>query len=143
MFLRFRCALRRLDDLAGGTTAFRVARLLVHMERKRGASGDRGELRVTRTEIARNVSARVETVVRTLAEWEKAGIILRRPRSIVVRDRPALNRLAGGVRSTTDWCRGCGICSEALAAPRALGGSRRRAPSLLDAPQAFDARAVQ
>lgn len=85
----------KIAILSAGTIEQRLAALVEHLAARFGDEID-GALHIpvtlTRRMIAQLVGARVETVIRALAAWRKAGIVDAGV-EIVIRDRAALRRV--------------------------------------------------
>ena len=69
----------RIDVLSAGSVPRRLATLLLQLGDRFGDVGDDGVVRVpvalSRGALARLVSARVETVIRTASEWQKRALL--------------------------------------------------------------------
>ena len=82
--LRHTAALRaKIDIVSAGAVPRRLAALMYYLIERFGKPAAGGavsvEVNLTREEISQLVSARVETVIRILSRWQKAGWLLTRP----------------------------------------------------------------
>lgn len=89
----------RIHVLSAGAVAQRVATLFLYLAERLGDVGEDGVTRVpvalSRTSVAHLVSARVETVIRVVSEWQKAGWLATDSTGFDLRDVPALERVSG------------------------------------------------
>lgn len=88
----------RIDVLSAGSVPRRLATLLLQLSERFGDSGEDGVMRVpvalSRGALARLVSARVETVIRTASDWQKRGILSTDSAGFELLDAPELERIA-------------------------------------------------
>ena len=88
----------RIDVLSAGAVPSRVATLLLHLADRFGDTDDEGVLRVpltlSRTSLARLVSARVETVIRVVSDWQKRGLLATESSGFALRDAEAIRAIA-------------------------------------------------
>ncbi len=88
----------RIDVLSAGSVPRRLATLLLHLAERFGDSVGERDARIpvslSRTALARLVSARVETVIRTASEWQKRGLITTDATGFEVHDLAELQRIA-------------------------------------------------
>ncbi len=87
----------RIDVLSAGAVPQRLAALLLHLGERFGDTDEGGALRIplalSRASLARLVSARVETVIRTASEWQKRGLLVTDATGFEVRDAAALQQI--------------------------------------------------
>lgn len=90
----------RIDVLSAGAVPQRLATLLLHLGERFGDTTDAGTtsipISLTRVSLARLVSARVETVIRTASEWQKRGLITTSDEGFELLDPTALQSIADG-----------------------------------------------
>ncbi len=88
----------RIDVLSAGSVPQRLATLLLHLAERFGDSVDektsRIPLSLSRTALARLVSARVETVIRAASDWQKRGLLSTDATGFEVHDLAELQRIA-------------------------------------------------
>ncbi len=88
----------RIDVLSAGSVPRRLATLLLQLADRFGDVGDDGVVRVpvalSRGALARLVSARVETVIRTASEWQKRSLLGTDAGGFELLDVAALQRIA-------------------------------------------------
>lgn len=69
----------KIDIMSAGSVPARLASLLLHLAERFGDEDEAGSTRIpvqlSRTALARLISARVETVIRTLSAWQRAGLV--------------------------------------------------------------------
>lgn len=89
----------RIHVLSAGAVPQRIATLFLYLAERLGDVGDDGVTRIpvalSRAGVARLVSARVETVIRVLSEWQKAGWLLTDTTGFDLRDVAALEKISG------------------------------------------------
>jgi CRP-like cAMP-binding protein len=90
----------RIDVLSAGSVSQRLATLLLHLGERFGDTRDDGSTSIpvslSRSSLARLVSARVETVIRTASDWQKRGIIATDVDGFTLLDPRALQHIADG-----------------------------------------------
>lgn len=89
--------LLRVEELAASRTRQRLASLLIYLAQSFGKQEDDRyiiTLRLSHDDLASWIGSARETVSRQMEQLEKAGLIARRDRHIVVLDMPALKRHA-------------------------------------------------
>lgn len=97
--LQHTAALRaKIDIVSAGSVPRRLAALLHYLIERFGKPADVGggvvvEVNLTREEIGQLVSARVETVIRILSRWQKAGWLTSRPGGIEITRADMLERI--------------------------------------------------
>lgn len=89
----------KIEILSAGKVASRLASLLVHLAERFG--NDDGGTRhipivLSRPMLAQLVSARPETVIRTLTRWRKEGMVQANDEGFVVREPSRLAEIAAG-----------------------------------------------
>ena len=88
----------RIEVLSAGSVPRRLATLLLQLAERFGDAGDDGVVHVpvalSRSALARLVSARVETVIRTASEWQKRSLLRSAPGGFELLDAAALQRIA-------------------------------------------------
>lgn len=83
----------RIWQMAAEKVERRLARALLHFNDKFGCEGRLG---VTQQDLAEFTGTTIESVNRTLRNWEDRGLIERSRKQIEIRDRDALSRLTTG-----------------------------------------------
>lgn len=96
--LQHSAALRaKIDIVSAGSVPRRLAALMHYLIERFGHQTDSGSILVdvhlAREDIAQLVSARVETVIRILSRWQKAGWITPRPGGIEIERADMLRRI--------------------------------------------------
>lgn len=96
--LRHTAALRaKIDIVSAGSVPRRLAALLHYLIERFGRPAHNGavlvEIHLTREEISQLVSARVETVIRILSRWQKAGWLANRPQGMEITRADMLERI--------------------------------------------------
>ena len=96
--LQHTAALRaKIDIVSAGSVPRRLAALISYLIQRFGHPADGGAtavaMNLSREEIAQLVSARVETVIRILSRWQKAGWLTTRPDGIEIRRADMLQRI--------------------------------------------------
>lgn len=88
----------KVEILGAGSVPARLANLFVHLAARFGDQDDDGQVIVpvalSRAALASLVSARTETVIRTLRPWEDDGLLITRDGGFVLADPPALRAIA-------------------------------------------------
>lgn len=88
----------RIEVLSAGSVPQRLATLLLQLADRFGDTGDDGVVRIpvalSRGALARLVSARVETVIRTASEWQKRSLMGSDGGGFELFDVPTLQRIA-------------------------------------------------
>ncbi|MEZ4252736.1 MAG: Crp/Fnr family transcriptional regulator [Polyangiales bacterium] len=88
----------KIDVMAAGTVPRRLALFLLNLADRFGDEFEQGEtvipIALNRQQVATYVNARVETVIRALSIWRKAGLVDFRRDSIVLRDADSLRQAA-------------------------------------------------
>lgn len=118
----------RIEVLSAGSVPQRLATLLLQLADRFGDTGDDGVVRIpvalSRGALARLVSARVETVIRTASEWQKRSLMgsdgggfrtLRRPYA-------AAHRRRGLTPPRAERSRGRLVASGHVGTQRVFGG---------------------
>lgn len=87
--LQHTAALRaKIDIVSAGSVPRRLAALMVYLIERFGRPVGPGavavDLNLTREDVSQLVSARVETVIRILSRWHKAGWLMNRPGGIEI-----------------------------------------------------------
>lgn len=90
---RLRRAHERLRSLALEPLEQRLARALLLLADR---AGDGRSVAVTRRRLAEMVGATPESVMRTVARWQRSGLVRGSRSRLVVIDRPGLEAVAGG-----------------------------------------------
>lgn len=79
---------QKIRIMTAGPVERRLAALLLHLAERFGDEGDDGALTIpvvlSRSELARLVGATIETTIRTMSKWQKAGIVSTTPKGFVV-----------------------------------------------------------
>lgn len=96
--LQHTAALRaKIDIVSAGSVPRRLAALMIYLierfGRPVGAEAVAVEVNLTREEISQLVSARVETVIRILSRWHKAGWLTSRPGALEITRADMLRRI--------------------------------------------------
>ncbi len=96
--LQHTAALRaKIDIVSAGSVPRRLAALISYLIERFGHPADADAIAVGvnlhREEIAQLVSARVETVIRILSRWQKAGWLTTRPEGFEIRRADMLQRI--------------------------------------------------
>ncbi len=87
---------QRVGELTVGTIECRLAAVMSRLAQRMGLKDARGvflPIRLTRSELARFVSCREETVIRLIKRWERLGWIDTQPEGFIFHDLPALTQL--------------------------------------------------
>lgn len=94
----------KIDVLSAGSVEARLATLLLKFYEQLGDDFDDGTSRIpvplSRQELADSVSTSFETVIRTLARWERAGVLTTDADGFTLKDMAVL-REASGLASST------------------------------------------
>jgi CRP-like cAMP-binding protein len=91
----------KIAVMCAGSVEHRLAMFLVDLASRFGDEADGGvivQVPLSRGDLAIAVGATVETVIRTMSRWQKAGVLATDARGFVLRDLPALERLIEGFR---------------------------------------------
>ncbi|NMG14492.1 Transcriptional regulator, Crp/Fnr family [Aromatoleum bremense] len=98
--LQHTAALRaKIDIVSAGSVPRRLAALMIYLIERFGRPAGSGsdavavEVNLTREEISQLVSARVETVIRILSRWQKAGWLTSRPGGMEITRADMLRRI--------------------------------------------------
>jgi CRP-like cAMP-binding protein len=90
---------QRIPEVAGGRVETRFALLFLKLAEKAGRP-DGPEvvvpLHLTRQDLADLTGTTIETAIRVMSRWGKAGLVLTEPEGFRVHDRETLERLARG-----------------------------------------------
>ncbi|MFO0563392.1 MAG: Crp/Fnr family transcriptional regulator [Polyangiales bacterium] len=90
----------RIDVLSAGSVPQRLATLLLHLGERFGDTTHTGTTHIpislSRSSLARLVSARVETVIRTASDWQKRSLITTDDDGFELLDAAALQSIADG-----------------------------------------------
>lgn len=92
--------MRLVEGLSAGSVERRLATTLANLAGRVGQPFPGGLLvpvRLRRAELAALAATSVESVSRSLATWQRRGILTVLPEGYLVRELPALQRLAGGL----------------------------------------------
>ena len=94
----------KIAVMCAGSVEHRLAMLLLDLKARFGDEDADGSVIVqvplSRGDLATSVGATVETVIRTMSRWQKAGVLETDARGFVLRDLSALERLVEGFRVT-------------------------------------------
>lgn len=90
------CALReKIRIMTAGPVERRLAALLLHLAERFGDENERGEIEIpvalSRNDLARLVGATMETTIRTMSKWQKAGIVSTTPTGFVLHSPAGLD----------------------------------------------------
>jgi len=88
----------RLANLSGARVEERIARLFLQKLDEMGRSERGGEflpLALSRQEIADLSGTTIETAIRVMSRWGKAGVVKTEHEGFLIQDRVALERMAG------------------------------------------------
>jgi CRP-like cAMP-binding protein len=88
----------RLSELAGARVEERIARFLLRKSDEIARPGYGGlfiPLALSRQEVADMTGTTIETAIRVMSRWAKAGLVATRDDGFVLLDRPRLLELAG------------------------------------------------
>jgi CRP-like cAMP-binding protein len=88
---------RRIPEVAGGRVETRFAHLFLKLADRVGRPQDGGRfvpMPLSRQELADLTGTTIETCIRIMSRWGKEGIVLTERDGFLVRDAPALERLA-------------------------------------------------
>lgn len=80
---------KRLDELGNGAVEDRLARVLLRIGKEVGLKDARGvfvPLKLSRGDLAEMVGCRVETAIRIMTRWQRAGVVETRREGLVLRD---------------------------------------------------------
>ena len=92
----------KIAVMCAGSVEHRLAMLLLDLKARFGDEDADGSVIVqvplSRGDLAISVGATVETVIRTMSRWQKAGVLETDARGFVLRDLPALEGLVEGFR---------------------------------------------
>ncbi len=87
----------KIGVMSAGSVPKRLATLLLSLAERFGDEQEDGTVRIpvaiSRGELACLVSARVETTIRAIRQWERAGLVTTEPSGFVLHDVVALERL--------------------------------------------------
>jgi CRP-like cAMP-binding protein len=87
----------KIGIMTAGSVPKRLSALFLHLLERFGDVGDDGAsfipVSLSRAELARLVGARVETIIRTMSRWQKAGLIDTGPDGFTVRSQGALRAI--------------------------------------------------
>lgn len=90
----------KIEILSAGKVPSRLASLLLYLAERFGDDDDRGAtfipIALSRPMLAHLVSARPETVIRTLTRWRKEGMVQADDEGFVVREPKRLAEIAAG-----------------------------------------------
>jgi CRP-like cAMP-binding protein len=90
----------KIRIMSAGAVPQRLATLLLHLAERFGDEDDTGAtfvpVALSRSELASLVGARVETTIRAVSRWRKAGVLATPPEGFAIRDLEALRRIARG-----------------------------------------------
>jgi len=79
---------QKIRIMTAGPVERRLAALLLHLAERFGDENESGELAIpvtlSRSDLARLVGATIETTIRTMSKWQKAGIVSTTPEGFVV-----------------------------------------------------------
>jgi CRP-like cAMP-binding protein len=90
---------QRIPEVAGGRVETRFALLFLKLAEKTGRQDGLEvlvPLHLTRQDLADLTGTTIETAIRVMSRWGKAGLVLTEPAGFRVRDRETLERLARG-----------------------------------------------
>jgi CRP/FNR family transcriptional regulator len=88
----------RLAELAGARVEERIARFLLRSAEERGRAGHGGlfvPLALSRQELADVTGTTIETAIRVMSRWAKAGLVATRDDGFVLLDPGGLARIGG------------------------------------------------
>lgn len=90
----------KIRIMTAGAVAQRLATLLLHLVERFGDDLGDGQLilpvALSRSELAQFIGATVETTIRSVSAWQKAGLIVTQKQGFVIRDAATLRRIALG-----------------------------------------------
>lgn len=90
----------KIRILSAGTVPMRLATLFLHLAERFGDETPEGttvvHVRLARAELAEIVGATVETTIRALSRWQKAGYFATTPDGFVLKDTAALVAITKG-----------------------------------------------
>lgn len=96
--LRLMALNRRLADMTG-SVEFRCARLFLTLAERLGKAAPDGSvllpIPLSRQDIADLLGTTIETAIRIMSRWQKAGVIVTEGKAFRIRDRAALSRIGG------------------------------------------------
>lgn len=97
MFLQHEQVLRdKIDILNAGRVEDRVFEFLSHLVRRFGQYDSKVSCRIpvslTRSQVGHMVNGRVETIIRTISRWQKAGLVKWKKNEIVIENLPLLEK---------------------------------------------------
>lgn len=79
---------QKIRIMTAGHVDRRLAALLLHLADRFGDEGDAGSIRIpvalSRSDLARLVGATIETTIRTMSRWQKAGVLSTTPSGFVI-----------------------------------------------------------
>jgi CRP-like cAMP-binding protein len=91
---------QKIRIMTAGSVAARLATLVLHLVERFGDELEDGATHVpvvlTRMELANLVGATVETTIRTLSAWQRAGILATERDGVLVKDPARLRAIAAG-----------------------------------------------
>lgn len=101
MARRQRMLMQKIKELAAGGVEYRMAHLLLKLADRIGEESSDANITIplvlSRQDIADLVGTTVETAIRVMSRWRKAGIVTNDKRGIIIRDRETLEDLASGI----------------------------------------------
>lgn len=93
-----RALVAKIDVVSAGSVTARLATVLLQLYERFGDENEQGVAEVavplSRTALARLVSARTETVIRALSSLQRSGALRTLPHGFAVPDRARLERIA-------------------------------------------------
>ncbi len=97
MFLQHEQVLRdKIDILNAGRVEDRVFEFLSHLVRRFGQYDSKVSCRIpvslTRSQVGHMVNGRVETIIRLISRWQKAGLVKWKKNEIVIENLPLLEK---------------------------------------------------
>jgi CRP-like cAMP-binding protein len=96
---RVRRLVRLVEDLSAGSVERRLAGALVGLVERAGEPFPGGllvPLKLRRADLAALAATSPESASRWISAWRRAGIVVPQPVGYLVKDLPALRRIAGG-----------------------------------------------
>lgn len=88
---------RRIPEVAGGRVETRFAHLFLKLSDRMGRTERGGSfipMPLSRQDLADLTGTTIETCIRVMSRWSKAGLVLTEKDGFVVKDRPALEKLS-------------------------------------------------
>ena len=86
---------QKIRIMTAGPVERRLAALLLHLAERFGDESESGEIEIpvalSRSDLARLVGATMETTIRTMSRWQKAGIVSTTPSGFVIHDAKAID----------------------------------------------------